>query len=189
MKRTIGIGRKLITFLSVFSILVVSVFSVFIGVDFTTVAETPADIEYWGGYDSAKVAIEFSDGDGSSVNPYIITNGDQLFRMVYDFGKSANNEATYYKLANDIYLNDITDYDKWGTYGFDMTTLNNWYENESHFLYPAEFAGNFDGDGHYIYGLYARGYRFAAFLPEAAEGASIKNVHFKIGYFAIRNYY
>ena len=130
MKGTIGIGRKLITFLSVFSILVVSVFSVFIGVDFTTVAETPANIEYWGGYDSAKVAIEFSDGDGSSVNPYIITNGDQLFRMVYDFGKSANNEATYYKLANDIYLNDITDYDKWGTYGFDMTTLNNWYEND-----------------------------------------------------------
>lgn len=182
MKGTIGIGRKLITFLSVFSILVVSVFSVFIGVDFTTVAETPANIEYWGGYDSAKVAIEFSDGDGSSVNPYIITNGDQLFRMVYDFGKSANNEATYYKLANDIYLNDITDYDKWGTYGFDMTTLNNWYENESHFNYPAEFAGNFDGDGHYIYGLYARGYRFAAFLPEAAEGASIKNVHFRNSY-------
>ena len=103
MKKTIGIGRKFITLFSVLSILAVSAFSVLIGVDFFAAAETtPSNAEIWNGYDSSKVAVPFSGGDGSAADPYIITTADQLFRMVYDFGKSANNQATYYKLANDI---------------------------------------------------------------------------------------
>ncbi len=191
MKKTIDRGRKLITLLSVLSILAVSMFSALVGVDFTAVAEAPANVEIWGGYDDTKLAVTFTDGDGSALNPYIITNGDQLFRMVYDLGRSANDEATYYKLGTDIYLNDITDYDKWGTDGFDMSALNNWYENESYFsgYYNGEhdpknyaFFGNFDGDGHYIYGLYAVGYQFASFIPNTANSAVIKNVHFRNSY-------
>lgn len=183
MKNTVGIGRKFITLFSVLSILAVSAFSVLIGVDFFAAAETtPSNAEIWNGYDSSKVAVPFSGGDGSAADPYIITTADQLFRMVYDFGKSANNQATYYKLANDIYLNDITDYDKWGSKDFDMSSLNNWYENEAHFEYPAQFLGSFDGDGHFIYGLYACGYRFAAFLPESGKDSVVKNVHFRNSY-------
>lgn len=191
MKKTIDRGRKLITLLSVLSILAASMFSVLIGVDFTAVAEAPTNVEIWGGYDSTKLAVTFTEGDGSAVNPYIITNGDQLFRMVYDLGRSANDEVTYYKLGADIYLNDITDYDKWGTDGFDMSALNNWMENESYFssYYNANhnpksyaFFGSFDGDGHYIYGLYANGYQFASFIPTTADSAVIKNVHFRDSY-------
>ncbi len=191
MKKTIDRGRKLITLLSALSILAVSVFSALIGVDFTAVAEAPADAEIWGGYDDDKLAVTFTGGDGSAVNPYIITNGDQLFRMIYDLGRSANDEATYYKLGADIYLNDITNYDQWGKDGFDMSALNNWMENESYFsgyyngkYVPTSYAfhGSFDGDGHYIYGLYASGYQFASFIPTTADTAVIKNVHFRNSY-------
>ena len=191
MKKTIDSGRKLITILSVLSILAVSIFSAFIGVDFKAVAETPSNVEVWGGYDSQKLAITFDSGDGSALNPYIITNGDQLFRMIYDLGLSANDQATYYKLGADIYLNDITNYDQWSDDNFDRSALNNWYENESYFanyyngnLKPQNYAfhGNFDGDSHFIYGLYAEGYQFAALFPTAADEAVIKNVHLRNSY-------
>ena len=112
----------------------------------------------WNGYDSAKIAVTFESGDGSALSPYIITNGDQLYRMIHDSGLSANKQATYYKLGADIYLNDITNYEKWGSKNFDMSTLNNWMENETYFskfydskLTPTSysFRGNFDGDGYY----------------------------------------
>ncbi len=191
MKKTIDGGRKLITILSVLSILAVSIFSAFIGVDFKAVAETPVDVEIWGGYDSQKLAIPFDSGDGSALNPYIITNGDQLFRMIYDLGLSANDQATYYKLGADIYLNDITNYNQWGDDNFDRSVLNNWYENEDYFsnYYNSEitpnnysFHGNFDGDSHFIYGLYAEGYQFAGLFPTAADEAVIKNVHLRNSY-------
>ena len=180
MKRAMKSGRKLITFLSVFSILATSIFSAFIGIDFTAKAETSPEVQIWGGYDETKIAISFDDGDGSAMNPYIITNGDQLFRMIYDYGKSANDEATYYKLGADIYLNDISNYDKWDNAGFDRSVLNNWYENAKYFNYPEpKFEGSFDGDGHYIYGFYAESYTYAAFIPMTGDGATVKNVHFR----------
>ncbi len=191
MRKTIDSGRKLITILSVLSILVVSMFSAFIGIDFKAVAETTPGQQVWGGYDAAKIGVTFDGGDGSAVSPYIITNGDQLFRMVYDLGMSANQEITYYKLGADIYLNDIANYDQWGDEDFDKSTLNNWYENESYFtgyynkdLTPNgySFHGNFDGDGHFIYGLYAEGYQFAALFPTVSNNAVIKNVHFRNSY-------
>ncbi len=183
MKRTINIGRRFITFLSVFSILAVSVFSVLVGVDFTPKAATSTTPEIWGGYDSNKLNIQFNSGDGSAISPYIIENGDQLFRMVKDGGKSANGEPTFYKLANDIYLNDVSNYSQWRKSGFDSSTLNNWIGGVNLEEWAScGFAGTFDGDGHYIYGLYASGYRDASFMPGIKDGAVVKNVHFRNAY-------
>ena len=83
MKRFIGSGRKLITILSVLSILAVSIFSAFSGVDFKAVAETPSNAVIWDGCDSDPKATQFDSGDGSALDPYIITNGDQLYRMIF----------------------------------------------------------------------------------------------------------
>ncbi len=180
MKKTIQYGRKLLTLLSVLSILAVSVFSALIGVDFTATAETPEVInDVWTGWHENAGKTQFDVGEGTAVNPYIISNGDQLYAMVYNNGKSGGAPA-YYKLANDIYLNDISDYDKWGTDDFDMSSLNNW--NDPIINYNAKFAGIFDGDGHYIYGLYSQGDYFAAFLSEVDATAQIKNVHFRNSY-------
>ena len=99
MKKTIQYGRKLLTFLSVLSIFAVSVFSALIGVDFTAVAENPDVIsDVWGGWYENVEKTPFDAGEGTAVNPYIISNGDQLYRMVRDNGKS-NGAPAYYKLA------------------------------------------------------------------------------------------
>ncbi len=150
---------------------------------FTSKAESdPIDI--WGGLSSATGGGSFTKGDGSADNPYVIENGDQLYLMVYNFGtidKKLNGTAAHYKLGCDIYLNDISNYDSWGKSGFDMSTLNNWSKYEDSFCHRT-FYGNFNGDGHTIYGLYANSYRIAAFLPNVGSGAVIRNVNFKNSY-------
>ncbi len=195
MKRTIQYGRKVITFLSVLSILAVSVFSALIGVDFTAVAQESQNINVWGGQHENIDKTQFADGSGSAVDPYIITNGDQLYSMVINKGQTPEGNPYYYKLANDIYLNDISNYNKWGKSSFDMSSLNNWNDvtkggveyklsGNNYGLYQgADFAGVFDGDGHTIYGLYSEGPLFAGFLPKVSKKtAEIKNVHFRNSY-------
>ncbi len=144
---------------------------------------TPDDI--WGGLKSAAGNGSFIDGDGTEQNPYIIKNADQLYKMVYNFGTIEgtfnNNTPAYYKLVCDIYLNDISNYASWGKNGFDMSTLNNWAEYQDVFCHRT-FYGNFDGDGHTIYGLYAYGYRSASFFPNVGHNAVVKNVSFKYSY-------
>ena len=184
MKRTIQSGKKILTLFSVLSILAVSVFSALVGVDFTAVAETPTpqNTEIWQGASSVNdiQSVQFESGEGTAVDPYVIKNGNQLLKMIVTDGKNGNG-AAYYKLEADIYLNDISNYDEWGTDDFDMSALNNWNEDEN-VKYGRIFAGNFDGDGHYIYGLYSEGPRVAAFMPKVANGATIKNVHFRNSY-------
>ena len=54
---------------------------------FTVSAQTDAsEIIIWGGLDKAQGGGSFIKGDGTAENPYIIENGDQLYKMVYNFG-------------------------------------------------------------------------------------------------------
>lgn len=201
MKRTIDRGRKLLTFLSVLSILAVSVLSAFVGTNFAAVAQDSTDVEIWDGDISNISSVQFASGSGTAVDPYIIENGEQLYKMMYNSGtvegslikeydsisgsyvNHAGNPVTpaYYKLGRDIYLNDISLYDSWGKDSFDMSELNNWTKDQAGIAYR-KFAGNFDGDGYYIYGLYAEGYYVASMFPNFIDCAVIKNVHFRNSY-------
>ncbi len=143
-----------------------------------------SEIIIWGGLEKAQGGGSFTKGDGSVGNPYIIENGDQLYLMVYNFGttdKKLDGTAAYYKLGCDIYLNDISNYASWGKSGFDMSSLNNWAKFEDSFCHRT-FYGNFNGDGHTIYGLYASSYRVASFFPNVGHGAVVRNVNFKNSY-------
>lgn len=194
MKQAIASGRKLITILSVLSILIVSVFSVFVGAPFTAVAETPLDVDVWAGYTDNSYNATFQ-GSGTPTDPYLIENGDQLWKMVKSYGIIGGGYAKYddttgkflngsdievfpahYKLTKDIYLNDISDYDNWKN---DTTGLNNWHAGD---LSGVSFFGHFDGDGHTVYGLYVSSNRAAAFLPAVGRYATVKNVHFRNAY-------
>ena len=179
MKKTIITGKKLISVFSVLAILAVSLFSVFMGVSFKTDATTP-NVEVWDGIDETPSAVQFDGGEGSATNPYLISNGDQLYRMVLEGGKSANGAATYYKLTNDIYLNDVSEYDRWKTSASIRAGLNNWCQDNA--LAGKHFFGTFDGDGHNIYGLYCNANGFTAFISDLTEGATVKNTHFKNAY-------
>lgn len=148
---------------------------------FDVVSKAATDsIIIWDGLSRAQGEGFFVKGDGTAENPYIIENGDQLYKMVYDMGKT-NGDVSHYKLACDIYLNDISNYDSWGKSGFDMSSLNNWGEYQDTFCHRT-FSGNFNGDGHTIYGLYVYGYRTAAFLPNLALGAVVRNINFRYSY-------
>ncbi len=151
---------------------------------FTEVQAAEKTVDIWKGLSSAAGNGKFTKGDGTADNPYIIENGDQLYKMVYNFGTTdinLNGTPAYYKLGCDIYLNDISNYEAWGTADFDMSSLNNWAEYQDTFCHRS-FLGNFNGDGHTIYGLYAHGYRVASFFPNVSRGAVIRNVNFKNSY-------
>ncbi len=199
MKKAIANGKKLITIFSVLSILAVSILSVFVGnAPIKAKAyEMPQNVEVWDGYDSNTNNAKF-EGSGTATDPYLIKTGDQLWKMVKDYGIQGGGSASYkadegkfynasgvevspahYRIENDIYLNDISDYDKWGTDSFDMSALNNWRENAG---VATTFFGQLDGNGYTIYGLYVNADKQAAFLSGMGKDASVKNLHFRNTY-------
>ena len=104
-------------------------------------------IDAWDG----SVATSFAGGDGSLANPYQIANAEQLaylYKTVQTTGSSFSNDK-HFKLTADIYLNDVSDSD-WKT-----KSPRSWYASTSTNGY--RFTGNFDGDGHTVYGLYYNG--------------------------------
>ncbi|MEL5892618.1 hypothetical protein AAE250_03820 [Bacteroides sp. GD17] len=72
-------------------------------------------------------------GDGSEANPYLITNAAELMYFVKQVNGGTKYSGEYIKLTTDIYVTA----DEWTPIG----TSSSIY-----------FAGNFDGDGHTIYG-------------------------------------
>ena len=110
-------------------------------------------------------------GSGSEADPYLISYAAELAYIISNGGAA----DTYYKLTNDIYLNNIYMID-WATgEAADGYTPNAWYENQA-------FQGNIDGDGHVVYGLYyndgadlaAFGYYYnSALIPRVNDNTSV----------------
>lgn len=115
--------------------------------------------EVWNGY----VAEGYAGGTGKADDPYIIETPNQLARMVKnDVIDTAANSVSFsmdkhYKLAADIYLNDVSD-PEWRN-----NNPNSWYGSAS----TCRFGGNIDGDGHTIYGLYYDGTESTGLIPYA----------------------
>ena len=108
---------------------------------------TLADYEIWDGTRTAP-----TQGSGTETDPYLITNGSELAYVIVT-GGGAN---TYYKLTDDIYLNDITKIN-WETGVADAGyTPNSWYEvwQINTPLAGSDFQGTINGNGKVIYGLY-----------------------------------
>ncbi len=127
-------------------------------------------------------AETFDEGKGTKTEPYLIKTAAQLRYLV----QSETTAGKYYALANDIYVNDTSNAN-W------MTTAEPWYNN----INSAGFQGTLDGQGHYIYGIYAN--QAPAKLENLAEGtdyipqgtglfsrastsAEIRNVHIRKSY-------
>lgn len=117
------------------------------------------------------IADSFAGGTGTETDPYQITNGAELAYMLQD------NSATvgkYYKLMNDIYLNDVSKED-WKT-----NSPNVWFKDKF-------FSGHLDGGYHTVYGVYynENSTGWAALIPQItiSEGegkaTSIKNIALK----------
>ena len=111
---------------------------------------------------SGKVAKKFNSGTGTKTDPYIITNGAELAYAV----KKKGFNGSYFKLTNDIYLNDVSNIN-WAK----NTENNKWIVN-------SEFNGHLDGDGHIVYGVWFPDDNAAesAGLISVFNSGSIKNI-------------
>ena len=128
-----------------------------------------AKLDVWDG----DVATSFAGGTGTKGDPYVISNGAELALAV-----TASEADKYYKLSNDIYLNDPSKVN-WATGTYSGDAPNSWFKNIA-------VQGNFDGAGHTVYGLYYNGNNgsldgtnwndFAApigLFPEISAGTSL----------------
>ncbi len=116
----------------------------------------------WSGYE----ASAFEGGTGTASDPYLIADGEQLAKMMKE-----NKTGKYYKLVDDIYLND--------------TSKANWKETAKVWVWSdTHFKGTFDGDGHTIDGLYLGngGSQPNIGLFSYVEDSVIKNIIFKNAY-------
>ncbi len=110
--------------------------------------------------------VNYAGGSGIKADPYQIATVDQLYRMVYEGGKTGDAPA-YYVLKNDIVFNEIG---KWSP-DADNTKLYEVWNTPS-----ADFEGNFNGNGYTISNLYIKG---NGFINVALDGAVITNVRFE----------
>ena len=102
--------------------------------------------EVWEHQCWSDLCIKPATGTGSAEDPFLIFTAEELAYIV----KNGTPENTYYKLAEDIYLNDITKVD-WTT-----GKVENGYIVKTWFNYDqvGEHHGIIDGNGHMVYGLY-----------------------------------
>lgn len=110
----------------------------------TSVSIYADNAEIWDG----SIAVGFESGDGSQASPYIIVTASQLAYLAHSTLSGNDYGASYIKLGSDIYLNDTSNWQNWenGT-----VPTNVWTCIGSN---DAPFCGNFDGDGHTVYGMF-----------------------------------
>jgi len=97
-------------------------------------------------------AKEFACGSGTKLSPYVILTAEQLAHLSFVIGaKDKDYLEKYYKLGADIILNEGTIIDDKGALVADSSKLHKWTPigNSS-----VAFAGNFDGNGHSISGMF-----------------------------------
>ena len=124
---------------------------------------------------NGKLSIAPSKGKGLDVDPYIIETPAELYYVVFEAGEGTKDK--YYKLANDIYLNDTSkaDWESNSPNVWESTTSPN---NDTNFL------GHFDGNGYVVHGIYTditgkEGWYKAALFPRiwvTDTDVEIKNV-------------
>ena len=75
--------------------------------------ENPKRSAIWDG----SIAAGFAGGSGTEDDPYLISNGSELAYLAQQVNSGNRYENVHFKLTNDIYLNDTTDWELWGTTG------------------------------------------------------------------------
>ncbi len=115
------------------------------------------------------IADSYAGGTGSSGSPYLIATAEQLARVAQQTNNGIES-GKYYKLLDDIYLNDISSVDNWEI----SPPQNTWIPigNSSN-----QFASHFDGAGHTVFGLYISSEEsFQGLLGYVPQDITISNV-------------
>ena len=110
-------------------------------------------------------------GDGTEANPFLIYSPEEFAFAATSYEQivtgNAANQALYFALKNDIYLNDVSTAD-WYT----KDGVRQWMDSSA-----KGFVSNFDGRGHVVYGLYYNnpGSGRTGLFPNY-QGGNIKNL-------------
>ena len=168
------LSKALATFITLALVL-----STFICAVPTAFAQTSPDI--WDG----TCAESYADGNGTEAEPYLISNGAQLYKMVSENSgytssnySSASHTTVYFKLTNDIYLNDVVSNNI-----EDIANPNKWYTSSGT---PYGFVDSFDGNGFTIYGLYVVGNNRGGLFHQITN-AQISNLKLSKSYISDTN--
>ena len=100
--------------------------------------------------DSSTIAKEFAGGDGSEKNPYLIKTAAQLRKLSNDCAKGIHYRETYFRLENDIRFNKNV-LDENGELNGNESRFKQWIPIGKDI--SLKFGGNFNGNGHTIYGI------------------------------------
>lgn len=120
-------------------------------------------------------ASEFAGGSGTEDDPFLVSNAAQLYKMVADYSNysisSKNQDRKYFRITDDIYLDDKQWY---------STGVTSYPNNET--AYTTGFSGVIYGDGHTIYGLYSnKSSATVGLIPLATQGTEIYDLHLEKG--------
>ena len=149
------------------------------------VEEVPYDGEV-GAVWTGKVATNFAGGTGTKDDPYLISTGEQLAKLV-KLGMQVKNDTQgkYYVITDDIILNDVTKTD-W------TDTAKEWYTQKGKNDY---FKGTLDGQGHTIKGIYHKATplesvtsTYAGLIPVIGAGAIVRNIRIENSDIASKGY-
>ena len=100
--------------------------------------------------DKFTIAEEFAGGDGSEKNPYQIKTAAQLRKLSADCAKGIHYREVHFRLENDIRFNKNV-LDENGELNGIVLKFEQWVPIGKNGTLP--FGGNFNGNGHTIYGL------------------------------------
>ena len=145
--------------------LVLAAIAVMLAVSFATILPRALAQDPGGGQDDPNPPINrntpqiwdgsiapFAGGNGTAQTPYLISNGSQLaFLAMMTNSALRPTQGLHFALTNDIYLNDISNYQNWGPAIGAAISAN---VPPNHWIPIHNFAGVFDGRGHSIKGLY-----------------------------------
>ena len=128
------------------------------------------------------------DGSGTEADPYLIKTADDLRNAIGTYGM-----GKYYKLANDIILNDVDKID-WATgkaddgYDANVWFVSDLYTGQEYngFAGRGAFSGTLDGDGYAVHGLYIpfSSLSTSTGLVPVTSNATIKNIAIKNSFMA-----
>ncbi len=132
------------------------------------------------------VAERYAGGDGTRDNPYLISDGSELALLMKEINDTVRESqqttaGEYYKLTNDILLNDVSDFYNWDS--AENAPKNNWTPGGAVINYTIKgFAGYFDGNHYEIIGMYVnKPDRYNGLFGYVYNG-QIKNLGIKYAY-------
>lgn len=127
----------------------------------------------WNGFGDDSYIVE---GAGNEANPYIIETAAQLAHVIY------NNGGKSYKLANDIYLNDVSS--GWLERENNLVWISSCSDYNGYGKNDAYFCGTLDGDGYVVHGLFYPDDTkcYSSALVPLMGGGTVKNIGIKNAY-------